>query len=76
MEQNYYEIKFTPKLIERHIVEIFFDDEIINSDRYIKIDVFDVNQIKVKMPNSILLGEMNTFLGILNLNNIKFKLIF
>ena len=32
-------------------------------DRTIKVDVFDVSKIKVKLPNAIVLGEMNTFIG-------------
>ena len=30
-EQDYYEIKFVPTSIERHFVEIYFDDELINN---------------------------------------------
>lgn len=30
-EQDYYEIKFAPTSIERHFVEIYFDDELINN---------------------------------------------
>lgn len=32
-------------------------------DQQIKVDVFDINKIKVKMPGSISFGEMNIFLG-------------
>ncbi len=34
-----------------------------NLDRSIKIDIYDVSKIKAKMPNTIMFGELNTFVG-------------
>ena len=63
LEKNSYSVTFTPKTIERHTVEIYFDDVLVNAEQLIKIDVFDVSKIKARMPSSITFGEMNTFTG-------------
>ena len=63
LEKNSYSVTFTPKTIERHTVEIYFDDVLVNAEQLIKIDVFDVSKIKARMPSSITFGELNTFTG-------------
>ncbi|CAF0722221.1 unnamed protein product, partial [Brachionus calyciflorus] len=61
LEKDLYRVFFTLKTIERHIAEIYFGNQQINSNRPVKIDVFDVSKITAKMPSKIVFGELNTF---------------
>ena len=33
LKQNYYECTFLPKSVQRHFVDVFFDDKLVNSGK-------------------------------------------
>lgn len=63
LDSNLYQVNFELKSIERHFVDIVYEGSLINHDRPIKLDTFDVNKIRAKIPNTINYGEMNIFMG-------------